>query len=108
MMEYCLSQVDQPISIQDLAARIGLDRFYLSRLFKKEVGIPLKEYIWKTKEDEAMRLLDQTDLPIQVIARSVGFEDPLHFSRTFTKKAGCSPSQYRKKVRREKEQPEAA
>lgn len=78
-MEYCLSQVVQPISIQNLAARIGLDRFYLSRLFKKEVGIPLKEYIWKTKEDEAMRLLDQTDLPIQVIARSVGFEAPALF-----------------------------
>lgn len=39
VMEYCLSQVVQPISIQNLAARIGLDRFYLSRLFKKEVGI---------------------------------------------------------------------
>lgn len=94
-MEYCLSRVDAPVSVQEAASFLGLDRSYLSRLFKKETGISLKDYIWKTKEEEACRLLRTTSLPIHVIARSVGFEDSLYFSKNFAKKLKLSPREYR-------------
>lgn len=96
IMEYCLSQIDSSISVQDVADHVGLNRSYVSRLFHEETGLLLKDYIWKTKEEEACRLLIQTSLPIHVIARSVGFEDSLHFSKTFAKKIGRSPKSFRK------------
>ncbi|TGY65270.1 AraC family ligand binding domain-containing protein [Dubosiella muris] len=95
IMTYCLSHVDVPIRVQDVADYTGLHRSYLSRLFKQETNLSLKEYIWKTKEEEACRLLIQTELPIHVIARSVGFEDSLHFTKIFTQKIGSSPKKYR-------------
>ncbi|WP_352230842.1 AraC family transcriptional regulator [Dubosiella newyorkensis] len=95
IMSYCLRRIDEPIYVQEIAQYTGLNRSYLSRLFKKETGYSLKEYIWKTKEEEACHLLIQTKLPIHVIACSVGFEDSLHFTKTFTKKLGMSPKQYR-------------
>lgn len=94
-MEYCLSHVDEAISVTAMADFIGLDRSYLSRLFKKETGISLKDYIWKTKEEEACRLLKETNLPVNVIACSVGFSDSLHFSRAFKQKLNVTPSAYR-------------
>lgn len=101
IMEYCLSRIDTYVSVHDIAAYTGLDRSYVSRLFRQETGISLKEYIWKTKEEEACRLLIDTSLPIHVVARSVGFEDPLHFTKTFKKKLGCSPKAFRRQRKSE-------
>ncbi|WP_366141506.1 helix-turn-helix transcriptional regulator [uncultured Dubosiella sp.] len=78
-----------------------MDRSYVSRLFRQETGISLKEYIWKTKEEEACRLLIDISLPIHVVARSVGFEDPLHFTKTFKKKLDCSPKAFRRQRKNE-------
>lgn len=57
----------------------------------------LKDYILKTKFEEAERLLTETTLPIKVISKSVGFDDELYFSRMFHKKMNVSPYNYRKK-----------
>ena len=57
--------------------------------------ISLKDYILKTKIDEANDLLKNTDLPINVISRSVGFDDPLYFSRIYKEKQKISPKNYR-------------
>lgn len=97
IMEYCISNIEKPIRVQKIADLMGLERSYLSRLFKKETKISLKDYIWKTKEDEACHLLKTTNLPVQIIARSVGYEDSLHFSKIFKTKKGISPKEYRKK-----------
>ncbi|WP_353956659.1 helix-turn-helix domain-containing protein [Allocoprobacillus halotolerans] len=50
------------------------------------MNISLKDYILKTKLDEAERLLIETTLPIKVISKSVGYDDELYFSRLFHKK----------------------
>ncbi len=88
IMSACLMNIDKPLSVEELADRFAMNRSVLSRLFKKHTGMTLKDYIWKTKDEEAKNLLSTTRYPIETVARSVGYEDPLYFSTFFRIKNG--------------------
>ena len=95
---YCFTHLDKKIQVHDIANHLGLNRSYLTRLFKKYLGVSLKEYIWTIKINEANKLLKETDLPINVVARSVGFDDPLYFSRLYKEKNGITAKEYRNQI----------
>ena len=95
VINYCLQNIDKKIKVTDISDYLGLNRSYLTRLFKQHVGYSLKDYILFLKLDEAKRLLKETSLSIQTIARSVGFDDPLYFSRIFHQKEGITAKEYR-------------
>lgn len=95
IMSYCLMRIDSPVTVDEIAAAFHLNRSTLSRLFSQKAGLPLKQYIWKIKEEEACRLLASTSYSIETVAHSVGYSDPLYFSRIFHQKVGLSPSAYR-------------
>ena len=97
VINYCFLNLDKKIQVSDIAKHLSLNRSYLTRLFKKNVGVSIKEYIWTTKINEANKLLKETSLPINVIARSVGFDDPLYFSRLYKEKTGITAKQYQNK-----------
>ena len=86
---------DEKLTVEALAARAFLNPNYFSKLFAKHVGIPPAKFILKTRMEKAKNLLRFTHLPISDIALSVGFSDPLYFSRAFHRFAGLSPTQYR-------------
>lgn len=83
------------ITIQSIAQFIGLQRSYLSSLFKEEMGISLQDYLISYRMRKACELLSNTSLMVGDIARSVGYEDPLLFSKMFKKSLRMSPSEYR-------------
>lgn len=85
----------QDISIQDIADRLGVHRSYLSSIFKDFHKISPKEYLLEVRMKRAKELLETTNQPIKIIAYSVGYLDPLHFSKAFRQYYDCSPSQYR-------------
>lgn len=83
------------ITIQSIAQFVGLQRSYLSALFKDVMGISLQDYLISYRMRKACELLSGTSLMIGDIARSVGYEDPLLFSKMFKKSMQLSPTQYR-------------
>ena len=85
----------QDISIQEIADRLGVHRSYLSSIFKDFHKISPKEYLLEVRMKRAKELLKTTNQPIKIIAYSVGYLDPLHFSKAFRQYYDCSPSQYR-------------
>lgn len=85
----------QPISIDRLSRSFGYHRTYFSAMFKQVVGMSPKQYLLKTRMERAETLL-MTNLPIEQVAASVGFGDPLYFSKQFRKWSGMSPTAYRK------------
>lgn len=85
----------QEISIQYIADKLGVHRSYLSSIFKDFHKISPKEYLLKVRMNRAKELLETTNQPIKIIAYSVGYPDPLHFSKAFRQYYDCSPSQYR-------------
>lgn len=85
----------QDISIQYIADKLGVHRSYLSSIFKDFHKISPKEYLLEVRMKRAKELLKTTDQPIKIIAYSVGYLDPLHFSKGFRQYYDCSPSQCR-------------
>lgn len=84
------------ISVADIAKHLCIDRSYLHRLFKKYVNLSPQEYIQSLKFEKAAYLLSSTNLRISDISRSIGYTDPLLFSKTFKKIKKYTPSEYRK------------
>ncbi len=93
---YIRKNLTYKISLDDIAKDLFITKEHLSRLFKKEMGITISEYIIKAKIQEAKNLLKQTDYNILDIAVLLNFANSSHFSNSFKKITGLSPSDYRK------------
>lgn len=83
------------ITMEMMSSSLKLDRKYLSALFKRSIGLPPQQYLLKYRIAKACELLTETDCTIGEISRSVGYADPLLFSRMFKKVKGSSPKGYR-------------
>lgn len=95
-LNYIESSYCDPITVQDIADHLTLNRSYLHRLFKAATGMSIQDYLSDYRIRQACILLRTTNLSIRAVAHSVSFADPLYFSRTFRQKKGMSPSEYRK------------
>ena len=84
------------LKLKEAAAHLGYHPHYLTRIFKERFGITPKQYLTDLKLKKACGLLCSTELPVAVVAESLGFEDALAFSRLFRREYGVSPSNYRK------------
>ncbi len=82
-------------SIREIADHFGIHPNHLTRLFRTAFGTTPKQYLENMKMQSARRLLQTTDLPVSWIARSMGCDDPLAFSKAFRKQCGLSPTAYR-------------
>lgn len=99
-MEYIQANAFGTLSVADVARYVGLQRSYLGQLFRQTVGITPHEFLTRHRVREAQRLLDDPELPVGAVARSVGFDDPLHFSRVFRRTVGVSPRAWRNRDER--------
>ncbi|OMF38357.1 AraC family transcriptional regulator [Paenibacillus sp. FSL H8-0548] len=97
-IEYIKTNYYNKISINELASLIGIDRIYLSSLFKESVELSPQMYLLHYRMDRACDLLYNQQLTISDISHSVGYKDPLLFSKMFKKVKGISPSYYRTKL----------
>lgn len=94
-LQYIENNYGIQIGLPDIANEVGLNASYLSRLFKKEVGEPITEYLTRYRIEKAKELLKDNTMRLREIAEMVGFNDVSYFSNTFKKVAGMSPTEYR-------------
>ena len=99
-IQYIDTRLHTPIKIKALADAIGISTTYLLELFKERIGISPKQYINRQRINMSKIMLRTTEFSITEIARSVGYDDVLSFSRFFSKEAHISPSDYRKRARK--------
>ncbi len=86
-------------SMHDLSKHTGYNYMYLSKLFKRVVGIPFKQYINEHKISKACHLLSATDKSIIELSEECGYNSLRSFNRNFMNVTGVSPTQYRKNIR---------
>ncbi len=96
VLQYIYNHIESDIRRTDIARELFLNPDYLSRMFKKEMGVSLKEYIISVKMKVAKKLLEQTKLPISTIALRIGYGNFSHFSQTYKRVMGVTPEEGRK------------
>lgn len=97
VIQYIHEKYSEPIHIQTIADYCGLDRSYLSKIFKTATGQTPQRYLVEHRMKRAKELLLKTDLPVRHVGFSVGYNDPLAFSKVFKQETGHSPSEFRTK-----------
>lgn len=100
-IDYIYDHLHTRITVAGLAGHTGLDPSYLSRLFKKEVGVTINEYIGIQKIGTAKNMLAYSDYGSAQIASILAFPSQSYFSEVFRKHTGTTPLQYRKTHARE-------
>lgn len=85
---------NKPISYYAKLCFLSESRF--CHIFKEENGISPKAHILKLQIENAIEMLKSTDLPVSIVAKSVGIENFNYFSRLIKNKTGKSPSSFRK------------
>lgn len=98
-IDYAVDFIEQNfqknIKIGDLSSYIGIDRSYLTKLFRKNLNISPQEYLLEVRMNKASALLRSTNNPVNQVADMVGYTDALAFSKSFKSKFGVSPTTYR-------------
>jgi AraC family transcriptional regulator len=95
-MEYIDEHHAQPIRLVELSALVHMSPYHFARLFTRTAGMPPHQFIVRRRIDAARALLTTERLSIAVIARAVGFRTASHFTTTFRRLIGITPSAYRR------------
>ena len=96
-IDYIYDNLHSKITLEDLADITGLSAPYLSKLFHKEMGVTVKQYILSKKVDAAENLLKFSDYPCSDISQYLGFGTESHFIYVFRKFTKTTPGEYRER-----------
>ncbi|UED85385.1 substrate-binding domain-containing protein [Streptomyces profundus] len=98
-VRYALAYLEQHyrhrFSRWQVAQAAGVSEDHLGRLFHRELGLTLWEYLTRLRVQRAKERLRRSDDSVATIARAVGFHDRAYFSRVFRKQTGMAPHAYR-------------
>ncbi len=94
-IDYIYNHIHDRITIQALAEYTGLSSSYLSKLFKKELGVSASDYIREKKIETAENLLKFSEYSLIEISNYLAFSSQSHFIQTFEKIVGTTPKKYR-------------
>ncbi|MCZ8522291.1 MULTISPECIES: AraC family transcriptional regulator [Paenibacillus] len=92
---YIETNYSRSMTVEELAAELGLHRKYAAKLFKEALGVPPRQFLLQYRMEQAALLLSREGLSVAEVAHSVGYRDPLLFSRMFKKVKGLSPQRFR-------------
>lgn len=95
-IELMKSSMKKRVGIMELSKSVHLERNYFSVLFKKVLGVTPIAYYHQLRCKAAQTLLQDKSITIEAIAQELGYVDAFHFSKSFKKTTGSSPSEYRK------------
>lgn len=97
-INFITANYSKDITLESIAREIHLTPGYISQLFKQETGINFLEFLHKYRVEKSKELLKNKFLKNYEIAYMVGYTNEKHFSKTFKKYTGLTPSQYRASV----------
>ena len=98
-IEFIKVNYQSPITVQQIADYVSLNRCYLSTLFQKNVHFSPQQFLKKYRITRAAELLADSDHLIRNIAYSCGYTNELAFTKAFRQVTGLSPSEYRRNNR---------
>lgn len=98
--DYIQANINKTLSLQSLCRACGVSRKTLSRLMRKYANCTTVEYVTAQRIQYAKAILDaHPETSIASVASAVAYADPLYFSRVFTRRVGCPPTEYAKRAK---------
>jgi AraC family transcriptional regulator len=94
------TRFSDPPSLQELAKTVGVHPVHLVRVFRKFQHCTIGEYVRRLRVEHARQQMMVSDTPLVEIALASGFADQTHFSRSFKRVTGMTPTEFRKVMRR--------
>ncbi len=95
-VRYINRNIGRKLMLGDICAAFNCSKSTLMKLFKKECGVTVNEYIVSRRIAIAKELLQYTELSVGTVAEKCGFSDSLYFSKCFASRVGISPTEFRK------------
>jgi AraC family transcriptional regulator len=92
------SDLGGKLSLQQVAADLGLSVSHFSRAFRVSTGLPPHQWLLQQRVKTAKQLMTIRDLPLSEIAISAGFANQSHFTRVFSTAVGVSPAAWRRET----------
>ncbi len=96
VFEFIEARYGQPISLQDVAAAVGLSPGHLTTVVGRKTGRTVQQWITERRMTEARRLLAGTDLTVEALAGRVGYRDVSYFIKSFRRGHGATPLEWRR------------
>lgn len=96
VMKYVDENIDKIISVDEIAEHFSYSKDYLIRRFREQSGYTLKKYINEKKMNITKRLLTSTEMSVEKVGGSIGYDDIDLFIKFFKYHEGITPSKYRK------------
>lgn len=96
-MQYIRTHYAEPITLEQVASEAHMSKYHLCRLFRRQTGLTLMQYMYEQRISAARRLLTLTDMPISAIAQNCGFASSSHFCTLFRRHEGMAPRDYRRR-----------
>ncbi len=93
--DYCLTRVDEELTVDELAEVAGYSRFHFIRQFHKYYGMSPMDFVTELKMRVAVRLLQTEKLTVKEVADRCGFASTSYFCKVFLKHHGKTPAQFR-------------
>ncbi len=93
---YIDSHFRENLRLDDLAAQVQINKYYLSHTFQREFGVSPISYLISRRIQESRYLLSSTDYTLSQIAHMLGFSSLSYFSQSFRRLEGISPMEYRR------------
>jgi len=97
-LEFIDNYYDKDIKVNDIANYIGIDRSYLTNIFKKIMHVSPHQYLINYRLEKARNLIKKTNLSISEVSERIGYSDPLYFSKLFKKYYNISPTEFRTQI----------
>ncbi len=94
-VEYLHTYYNASISLDDLCMELNLSRYHFIRIFKAQTGVTPHAYLINLRLEHALEYLSEKDFPLEQVSTLCGFVNQAHFSQSFKKKYGITPTQYR-------------
>ena len=99
-VSFIQSNYCNPIKVTDVADYVCINRSYLYTLFQNSMGMSPQQFLATFRITKATELLQLTEFPIESIALSCGYQDPLVFTKAFKQMKKMSPTSYRKEMQK--------
>ncbi|MEM7584729.1 MAG: AraC family transcriptional regulator [Acidobacteriota bacterium] len=96
VLDFVATHYGRGITLEDMAAEAGISPYHFARLFKQTIGQPPYQFVMAYRVEQAKKLMAEPTRPLADVAVSCGFSDQAHFSRTFKRFTGSTPTAWRK------------